>query len=247
MIYAGSTVNFNFTSMQYFSTAGQSPTVTFREAVLMGQPDDRGLYFPSEVPRVAPGFIESLQTKSIDQIAFEVIKPFINGEIDDRDLMEICTETVNFRVPVVPVTGRISALELFHGPTLAFKDIGARFLSGCLRYFLGDSVQKTVVVVATSGDTGGAVAAAFHNVENIDVVIIFPKGKVSRVQELQLTTLGSNVITLELRGTFDDCQALAKQVLADREIKKKVRLTSANSINVARWLPQQFYYFYSLA
>jgi len=161
-------------------------------------------------------------------------------------LYEICSESVNFDFPLVPVTHRIAALELFHGPTLAFKDVGARFMSRCLRYFSGDNGTKTIVLVATSGDTGGAVAAGFHGLEGIEVVILYPSGKVSKVQELQLTTLGGNVTTLELRGSFDDCQALAKLALADREIQSGVHLTSANSINIARWLPQQFYYFHAI-
>ncbi len=181
-----------------------------------------------------------------EQIAFDVIRPYVAGEIPDEILFEICAETVNFSFPLVEISDRISALELFHGPTLAFKDVGARFMSRCLRYFSREQKEKTIVIVATSGDTGGAVAAGFHSVEDIEVVILYPKGKVSKVQELQLTTLGGNVTTLELHGTFDDCQALAKQALSDVDLQAKVNLTSANSINVARWLPQQFYYFYAL-
>ena len=232
--------------MHYFSTNRKSPHVSFLDAVLNGQPDDKGLYFPSEIPKLAPRFLDDLTTISNEQIAFDVIRPFVDGEIPDEKLFEICWETVNFIFPLVPITDRISTLELFHGPTLAFKDVGARFMSRCLRYFSRDSAEKTIVVVATSGDTGGAVAAGFHGVEGIEVVILYPKGKVSHVQELQLTTLGGNVTTLELHGSFDDCQALAKRALADTDLKSKVRLTSANSINVARWLPQQFYYFYAL-
>jgi len=172
--------------------------------------------------------------------------PFVSGEIPDDKLFEICSETVNFDFPLVPINEKISTLELFHGPTLAFKDVGARFMSRCLQYFSRDNSGKTIVIVATSGDTGGAVAAGFHGVEGIEVVILYPKDKVSKVQELQLTTLGGNVTTLELHGNFDDCQALAKQALADGDLQSKVHLTSANSINVARWLPQQFYYFYAL-
>ena len=154
--------------------------------------------------------------------------------------------SIAFEFPLVRIAERISALELFHGPTLAFKDVGARFMSRCLQYFSRERSEKTIVIVATSGDTGGAVAAGFHGVEGVDVIILYPKGKVSHVQELQLTTLGRNVTTLELHGNFDDCQALAKQALGDANLQSKVHLTSANSINVARWLPQQFYYFYAL-
>ncbi|HVF46826.1 MAG TPA: threonine synthase [Pyrinomonadaceae bacterium] len=230
--------------MHYFSTNRKSPPVSFRDAVLVGQPDDKGLYFPSEIPRLASDLLKRLSSMSRESIAFEVIRPFVD-DMTDETLFQICSETVNFDFPLVPLTERITALELFHGPTLAFKDVGARFMSRCLRYYSRDQEGKTVVLVATSGDTGGAVAAGFHGIEGIEVVIIYPKGKVSRVQELQLTTLGGNVTALELDGTFDDCQALAKRALADTDLQ--VRLTSANSINVARWLPQQIYYFYALA
>ncbi|MBK8305376.1 MAG: threonine synthase [Chloracidobacterium sp.] len=232
--------------MHYFSTNRVSPHVSFRDAVLNGQPDDKGLYFPSDIPRLEADFVDRLPDMANEQIAFDVIRPYVAGEIPDGTLFEICSETVNFDFPLVPITDRISTLELFHGPTLAFKDVGARFMSRCLRHFSQDNKEKTIVIVATSGDTGGAVAAGFHGVEGIEVVILYPKGKVSKVQELQLTTLGGNVTTLELHGNFDDCQALAKHALADSELQSKVHLTSANSINVARWLPQQFYYFFGL-
>jgi threonine synthase len=230
--------------MHYFSTNRESAHVSFRDAVLQGQPADKGLYFPSDIPRLSPAWLAGFRSLSNQQIAFDVIRPFVGGDIDDESLFAIAEETVNFDFPLVPVTNAISALELFHGPTLAFKDVGARFMSRCLRHFSLD--EKTIVLVATSGDTGGAVAAGFHGVENIEVVILYPKGKVSKVQELQLTTLGGNVTTLELHGTFDDCQALAKRALADTDVTSRVHLTSANSINVARWLPQQFYYLYAL-
>lgn len=232
--------------MHYFSTNRKSPATSFRDAVLAGQPDDKGLYFPSEIPKLEPDLVERLHAIDNEQIAFDVIRRYVAGEIPDDDLFEICCETVNFDFPLVEITDRISTLELFHGPTLAFKDVGARFMSRCLRHFSSGRSEKTVVIVATSGDTGGAVAAGFHGVEGIEVVILYPKGKVSKVQELQLTTLGGNVTTLELRGTFDDCQMLAKQALADPDLRSRVHMTSANSINVARWLPQQFYYFYAL-
>jgi threonine synthase len=232
--------------MHYFSTNDRTAHVTFREAVLNGQPADKGLYFPERMPRLRADFLASYSSKTNSQIAFEVIRPYLAGEIADEKLYEICTETVNFPFPLVNVTDDISALELFHGPTLAFKDVGARFMSRCLRYFSAEKTEKTVVIVATSGDTGGAVANGFHGVDGVEVMILYPKGKVSRVQELQLTTLGGNVTALEVDGVFDDCQRLAKQALADTELQKKVFLTSANSINVARWLPQQFYYFFAL-
>jgi threonine synthase len=232
--------------MHYFSTNRRSPDATFREAVLRGQPEDKGLYFPSEMPRLGAEYFEDLRNLSNEQIAFDAIRPYIAGEIDDERLFQICRETVDFDIPLVPITDRISVLELFHGPTLAFKDVGARFMSRCLQHFSAKRTGKTVVVVATSGDTGGAVAAGFYGLEGIEVIILYPKGKVSRVQELQLTTLGGNVTTLALRGTFDDCQMLAKQALADPDLQSRGHFTSANSINIARWLPQQFYYFYAL-
>ena len=229
--------------MQYFSTNRKSAHVSFREATLNGQPDDKGLYFPEKIPQVS---WEDLREKSKQEIAFEVIKPYVGETIDDEMLFQICAETVNFDFPLVKITENISTLELFHGATLAFKDVGARFMSRCLQYFSREKSEKTIVIVATSGDTGGAVANGFYDVEGVEVVILYPKGKVSKVQELQLTTLGKNITALEVSGNFDDCQTLAKTALADEELKQKIFLTSANSINVARWLPQQFYYFYAL-
>jgi threonine synthase len=214
--------------------------------VRRGQPDDKGLYFPEQIPRLAGEFLDTLQKRSNEQIAFEVIRPYTGDDIAEEKLYEICAETVNFTFPLVSVSDDISALELFHGPTLAFKDVGARFMSRCLQHFSREKSEKTIVIVATSGDTGGAVANGFYGVDGVEVVILYPKGKVSRIQELQLTALGGNVTALEVKGVFDDCQALAKQALADPELQKQVFLTSANSINVARWLPQQFYYFYAL-
>ena len=232
--------------MKYFSTNRKSALASFREATLRGQPDDKGLYFPERIPKLAEDFWQDFSEKSKEQIAFEVIKPYVGGDLDDDTLFEICAETVNFDFPLVKITENISALELFHGATLAFKDVGARFMSRCLRHFSAKKAEKTIVIVATSGDTGGAVANGFYEVEGVEVVILYPQGKVSRVQELQLTTLGKNISALEVAGTFDDCQALAKTALADEDLKRKVFLTSANSINIARWLPQQFYYFYAI-
>lgn len=231
--------------MQYFSTNRKSAHASFREAVRRGQPEDRGLYFPVSIPKLPEEFWREFPAKSKELIAFEVIKPFVGDEIDEDTLLQICAETVNFDFPLVKITDKIGALELFHGATLAFKDVGARFMSRCLRYFSREKSEKTIVIVATSGDTGGAVANGFYGVEDVEVVILYPKNKVSKVQELQLTTLGKNISALEVRGSFDDCQALAKTALADEKLKQKVFLTSANSINVARWLPQQFYYFYA--
>lgn len=229
--------------MKYFSTNRKSPAVTFKEATLFGQPPDKGLYFPEKIPTVNFAF---LRGKSKSELAFEVVRPFVGGEIGDETLFNICAETVNFDFPLVKITDQIFALELFHGPTLAFKDVGARFMRRCLEYFSDEQREKTVVVVATSGDTGGAVANGFLGADNVEVVILYPSRKVSKVQELQLTTLGHNITALEVAGSFDDCQTLAKTALADEDLKSRVFLTSANSINVARWLPQQFYYFYAL-
>jgi threonine synthase len=230
--------------MHYFSTNRSSPRVSFREAVLSGQPDDRGLYFPERIPQIAD--IAGLLKLSNAEIAREVIKPFVGDEIPGAVLGDICADAVNFPFPLVEVSDRIFALELFHGPTMAFKDVGARFMSRCLGHFRGDGVGKTLVIVATSGDTGGAVANGFVGVEGIEVVILYPKGRVSRLQELQLTTPGRNITALEVDGNFDDCQRIAKLSLADDEIQKRAFVTSANSINIARWLPQQFYYFFAM-
>jgi threonine synthase len=232
--------------MHYFSTNKMSPPATFREAVLAGQPADKGLYFPERVPRFSTEFIRVLLDKPNVEVAFELMRPYVEPSLSEQQLFSICEETLSFDFPLIKITERIYSLELFHGPTLAFKDVGARFMSRCLRQFSESSDKKTVVVVATSGDTGGAVAAGFHGVENVEVVILYPKDKVSRVQELQLTTQGKNITALKVRGNFDDCQMLAKQALADNELKERALITSANSINVARWLPQQFYYFCAL-
>lgn len=232
--------------MQYFSTQKQSASVTFREATISGQAPDKGLYFPEKIPLLPKDFLSSFRTKSKALVAFEVIKPYVGNEIPDAELYRICEETVNFDFPLVWVNEGISALELYHGPTLAFKDVGARFMSRCLGYFSKNSSSHVTILVATSGDTGSAVANGFLGVENVDVVILYPSGKVSKIQELQLTTLEQNITALEVQGTFDDCQKMVKQAFLDAELNKVLSLTSANSINVARWLPQQFYYFYAL-
>jgi threonine synthase len=220
--------------------------MSFRDAVLRGQPEDRGLYFPEKIPQLSKEFLSAFENRPNEQIAFHVIKPYVGGSIPDNILQTICAETVSFSFPLIKISDRVSALELFHGPTLAFKDVGARFMSRCLQYFSRGDNKKTIVIVATSGDTGGAVAAGFHGVENVEVVILYPKNRVSMVQELQLTTLGGNITAVEVQGAFDDCQRLAKQAIADTDLQRKRHLTSANSINVARWLPQQFYYFFAL-
>lgn len=231
--------------MNYYSLNKVSPNVTFEEATVRGQAPDKGLYFPSTIPTLSKDFISNIKTKSKEEIGFEVMKPFVGESIPDDVLQNIVTETINFDFPLVKVHNNVYALELFHGPTLAFKDVGARFMSRCLGYFNRNKNQKITVLVATSGDTGGAVANGFLDVKGIEVIILYPSKKVSTVQELQLTTLGKNISALEVNGSFDDCQAIVKQAFTDADLNNKFSLTSANSINVARWLPQQLYYFYA--
>jgi len=231
--------------MKYYSLNKISPSVSFEEATIGGQAPDKGLYFPSFIPKLSKDFIAGIKSFSKEEIGFEVMKPFVGESIPDGVLQNIVTETINFDFPLVKVNDGIYALELFHGPTLAFKDVGARFMSRCLGYFNRNSDKHTTVLVATSGDTGGAVANGFLGVEGVDVIILYPSKKVSLVQELQLTTLGKNIFALEINGSFDDCQSIVKQAFADAHLNKKFTLTSANSINVARWLPQQLYYFYA--
>lgn len=230
--------------MKYYSLNRISPAVNFKEATLLGQAPDKGLYFPESIPQLRQELIENIESYSDEAIALEIISPYVADTIPRAILEKIVAETVNFEIPLVKITDGIFSLELFHGPTLAFKDVGARFMSRCLGYFAKDSKEKVVVLVATSGDTGGAVANGFYNVEGVEVVILYPAGKVSLVQEKQLTTLGKNIHALEVDGTFDECQQMVKDIFADAQLNKEIKLTSANSINVARWLPQQFYYFY---
>jgi threonine synthase len=233
--------------MQYYSLGKNSPNVDFRTAAITGQAPDKGLYFPSTIPKFTAAQIERFKTLDKASLAFEVMKPYLGGTIDDASLKEICTETINFDFPLVPITENILSLELFHGPTLAFKDVGARFMSRCLGYFSKEKKanKPTTVLVATSGDTGGAVANGFLGVEGVNVIILYPKGKVSPIQELQLTTCGQNITALEVEGSFDDCQAIVKEAFMDFDLNEQYNLTSANSINVARWLPQQLYYFFA--
>ncbi len=229
--------------MKYFSTNRQSPAVDFREATIKGQAPDKGLYFPEFIPAIERELIDHIGEYSDEEIAFRVIRPYVGETISEDEIRRIVNETLSFPIPLKQVNDRIYSLELFHGPTLAFKDIGARFMSRCLGYFLRDENRKVTVLVATSGDTGGAVANGFYDVAGVDVVILFPSGKVSPVQEKQLTTPGKNIHVLEVNGSFDDCQQMVKQAFADTGLSQQIFLTSANSINVARWLPQQFYYF----
>ena len=231
--------------MKYYSTNKQSPVVGFKEATVLGQAPDRGLYFPESIPPLPASFFKEIGKLSKEEIAFRVISPYIGDAIPEDVLHRIVAETVNFDFPLVKVSDSISSLELFHGPTLAFKDVGARFMSRCLGFFSKERTDKVYVLVATSGDTGGAVANGFYNVDGVEVIILYPSGKVSQVQEKQLTTLGNNIHALEVEGSFDDCQKMVKQAFADEELTKQLFLTSANSINVARWLPQQMYYFFA--
>lgn len=231
--------------MLYYSLNHNAPRVSFAEAAISGQAPDKGLYFPRSIPELPNGFIENLKNYSKEEIGYTVMKPFIGEAIPDEILHTIITETVNFNFPLIQINQQIASLELFHGPTLAFKDVGARFMSRCLSYLNRNNKKEITVLVATSGDTGGAVANGFLGVEGVNVIILYPSGKVSPIQELQLTTLGKNITALEINGTFDDCQSIVKQAFTDQDIAQKIHLTSANSINVARWLPQQLYYFYA--
>ncbi|MBC6699948.1 threonine synthase [Hymenobacter sp. BT190] len=232
--------------MRYYSLNRRSPSVDFQAATVAGQAPDGGLYFPEQIPRFSAEFLAQLPKLPRAEVAYEVIRPYVGTCIPEEELRRICAETVDFAFPLVPVSRRISALELFHGPTLAFKDVGARFMSRCLGYFSRQQAAPVTVLVATSGDTGGAVADGFLGVPGVEVVILYPLGKVSPLQEKQLTTLGRNITALEVRGNFDDCQQLVKQAFLDPKVARRRQLTSANSINVARWLPQQFYYLFAL-
>jgi threonine synthase len=231
--------------MNYYSLNDPSTKVSFKEATIRGQAPDKGLYFPEQIPALPERLIRDIDNISPEELAETVISPYVGDTIPETDLRSIVAETINFPFPLVQVTDNISSLELFHGPTLAFKDVGARFMSRCLGYFVKDRNQPVTVLVATSGDTGGAVASGFYDVEGVKVVILYPSGKVSSVQELQLTTLGKNITALEVDGAFDDCQRMVKAAFADPGLNRALFLTSANSINVARWLPQQFYYFFA--
>ena len=231
--------------MRYYSTNHRSRVVDFREAAVKGQPEDKGLYFPESIPVLSNNFIAEIEDRSKEEIALEIIAPYAGNAIEKNELRKIVEETINFDFPLVQLSDEVFALELFHGPTLAFKDVGARFMSRCLEYFVRNNNRKVIVLTATSGDTGGAVANGFYQAAGIDVVILYPSKKVSRIQELQLTTLGHNIHALEINGSFDDCQRLVKQAFADEQLNGPLMLTSANSINIARWLPQQFYYFFA--
>ena len=229
--------------MHYYSLHKKSPEVSFQEAVVNGLAPDRGLYFPKNISPLPSDFIANLDAYSNEEIAYEAMKQFVSDEIPKETLQEIIKDTLSFDFPVVPIDKNTATLELFHGPTMAFKDVGARFMARCLGYFNRHNDQKITVLVATSGDTGGAVADGFLGVKGVEVVILYPSGKVSAIQEKQLTTLGQNITALEVKGVFDDCQDMVKSAFLDKGIQRV--LTSANSINIARWLPQMFYFFFA--
>ncbi|MBA9079564.1 threonine synthase [Rufibacter quisquiliarum] len=230
--------------MNYYSTNGHVQELSFKEAVLKGLPQDKGLFFPKEIPQLPDSFFEALPDLLLPQVAFQVLKPFVQPDLTEAQLQQICEDVFTFPIPLVEVEQGLYALELFHGPTCAFKDVGARFMSRCLQAF-ADPDKPVTVLVATSGDTGSAVANGFLGLENIDVVVLYPQGGVSEIQEVQFTTLGQNISAVAVEGTFDDCQALVKQAFSDGELNQVKNLSSANSINVARWLPQMVYYFYA--
>ena len=232
--------------MLYYSTNGKAPLADLRKAVVKGLAEDRGLYMPQSLKRLPDSFFDSIDKLSFQEIAYNVAQAFFGEDIPAESLKAIVYDTLSFDCPVVKVTDSIYSLELFHGPTLAFKDVGARFMARLLQYFReGDGLVN--VLVATSGDTGSAVANGFLGVEGTRVFVLYPKGKVSPIQECQFTTLGRNITALEIDGVFDDCQALVKNAFMDLELNSLMKLTSANSINVARFLPQSFYYFYAYA
>ncbi|RZK18919.1 MAG: threonine synthase [Pedobacter sp.] len=233
--------------MKLYSTNNKDLRVSFKEAVFNSMPQDKGLYMPVEIPQLDVDFIENIEKYSLPEIAYKVASTLLKDEIPAEDLKALIEDAINFDAPAVKLDDKTFVLELFHGPSLAFKDFGARFMSRVMAYFLKDGEQLLDVLVATSGDTGGAVALGFLGVPNTRVTILYPEGKVSPIQELQLTTNGQNIRAIEVKGTFDDCQALVKQAFADDELNAKFRLTSANSINISRLIPQTFYYFNTYA
>jgi threonine synthase len=233
--------------MLYRSTRGASEPVNFQKALLDGLAPDGGLYLPDSIPSISPQFLKALPQLSFQELSLEIASLWLDQEIDRKVLQRIVETAFQFDAPLVPVEGNIFALELFHGPTFAFKDFGARFMAQVLAEFVAGSENEITILVATSGDTGSAVANAFHNVDGIKVVLLFPSGKISEIQRKQMTTLGGNVRALEIEGSFDDCQRLVKRAFADSELKTQLQLSSANSINIARLLPQCFYYFRAVA
>ena len=234
--------------MKYYSTNGQAPIATLEKAVVKGLAEDKGLYMPERIKPLPKEFFDNIENLSFQEIAYTVADAFFGEDVPAEDLKKIVYDTLAFDCPCVKVTDNIFSLELFHGPTLAFKDVGARFMARLLQYFLKkEGSQQVNVLVATSGDTGSAVANGFLGVDGIHVYVLYPKGKVSPIQECQFTTLGQNITAVEVDGVFDDCQALVKNAFMDADLNAHMKLTSANSINVARFLPQAFYYFYAYA
>ncbi|AWX45733.1 Threonine synthase [Flagellimonas maritima] len=231
--------------MKFYSLTNNHNQASFKEAVIAGIAPDKGLYFPEKITPLAADFFEKIETCSNHEIAFRAIHQFVSADIPDSILKDILKNVLDFDFPVVEIQEDIATLELFHGPTMAFKDVGARFMANCLGYFSKNESNEVTVLVATSGDTGGAVANGFLGVKRVNVVILYPSGKVSDIQEKQLTTLGQNIIAMEVDGTFDDCQKMVKSAFLDAEITALKKLTSANSINVARWLPQLFYFLFA--
>src|SRR6056300_69496 len=231
--------------MEYFSIDTPSLKASFKEAVIKGIAPDKGLYYPDHIPSLDPSFFNHIESLSPVEIGLEVMRPFTQDILSKSDLKKVLETVLDFEFPVVPLSDNIGSLELFHGPTLAFKDVGARFMAQCLGLFSEKNQAPVTVLVATSGDTGGAVANGFLGVKGVNVVILYPSGKVSDIQEKQLTTLGQNIKALEVNGTFDDCQAMVKTAFLDESLIDKMQLTSANSINVARWLPQLFYFMFA--
>lgn len=231
--------------MNFYSLNKQAPEVSFKDAVIKGIAPDRGLYFPEIITPLPVSFFEGIEELTNQEIAFNAIHQFVSDDIPNEKLQQILAHVLDFDFPVVQLEENVAALELFHGPTMAFKDVGARFMANCLGYFSKDESNEITVLVATSGDTGGAVANGFLGVDGVKVVILYPSGKVSDIQERQLTTLGQNITALEVEGTFDDCQKMVKTAFLDQELLGAMQLTSANSINVARWLPQLFYFLFA--
>ncbi|MFK5889387.1 MAG: threonine synthase [Flavobacteriaceae bacterium] len=231
--------------MLYKSLNNKSAKVSFKEAVIKGIAADRGLFFPENIKPLPDSFFKNIAQYSNEEIAYELIKQFVGDEIPTEALKDIIKDTLSFDFPLVKIENQVSALELYHGPTMAFKDVGARFMARCFAHFNKNSTNEVTVLVATSGDTGGAVASGFLGVKGINVVILYPKGKVSAIQEKQLTTLGQNITAFAVEGTFDDCQEMVKTAFLDTDITDKKQLTSANSINIARWLPQMFYFVFA--
>lgn len=229
--------------MQLYNTADPTDIKPLKHAVMESLAAGKGLYMPTHIPRLPASFFDNLEDMTFQEHSFEVAKALIGDYIPEQDLRRIIDQALDFPVELVQLSDQIYSLELWHGPSLAFKDFGARFMAGLMSYFVRGESKKLTILVATSGDTGGAVAFGFLNVPNIEVVILYPKGKVSLLQEKQLTTLGNNISAVEIDGTFDDCQALVKEAFTDRSLYEKYNLSSANSINIARLIPQSFYYF----